>query len=128
MNRSTNRNTHCVKSVRIRCFSDPHFLEIWLNTERCELCFRIHSECGKIRTRKAPSAYVFHVMARNTITTKMHVQMRHLRHFSVGFHKSSSFLLTFHIHFYHHVYWRQLQKELGFLLKKFSSKLSDARN
>ena len=47
---------HCAKSVQIQSFSCPYFLAFGLNTERYSLSFRIHSECGKIRTRKN---YVF---------------------------------------------------------------------
>ena len=43
---------HCVKKVRIRRYSGPHFPSFWLNTERYGISLRIQSECGKIRARK----------------------------------------------------------------------------
>ena len=91
-NWSTSQNTHCVKSVGIQSFSDPYFLAFWQNTERWELSQSIQSKCGKMRTRKTPNTDTFHVVTRNTITTKLCVQMGHLRYFSAGFHKSYSLL------------------------------------
>ena len=42
-----------VKCVQIRSFFfGPYFLAVGLNTERYEVSLRIHSECGKIWTRK----------------------------------------------------------------------------
>ena len=41
---------HCVKSVRIRSYSVPHFPAFGL---------RIQSECGKIQTRKTPNTNIF---------------------------------------------------------------------
>ena len=38
---------HCVKSVRIRSYSGPHFLTFELNTERHGVYLRIQTECGK---------------------------------------------------------------------------------
>ena len=43
---------HCVKSVQIRSFFWSVFLTFGMNTERYFVSLRIHSECGKIRTRK----------------------------------------------------------------------------
>ena len=45
----------CVKSVRIRSYSGPHFPAFGLNTERYKVSLRIQSECGKIRTRITPN-------------------------------------------------------------------------
>ena len=73
-------------------FSDLYFPVFQQNTERCELFLSIQSKCGKIRTRKTPNTDTFHAVTRNTIATRMRVKMGHLRHFSVGFHKSYSFL------------------------------------
>ena len=42
---------HCVKSVRTRRYSGPHFHAFGLNTERYRVSLRIQSECGKMRTR-----------------------------------------------------------------------------
>ena len=59
----------CVKSVRIRNYSGPHFPEFGLNTERCSvtLCrysvsLRIQSECGKMRTRIIQSTDTFYAV------------------------------------------------------------------
>ena len=49
-------NIHCVKSVRIRRFSGPHFPAFGLN----KLC--IQSECGKIRIWKTPNTDTFHAV------------------------------------------------------------------
>ena len=51
--------THCVKSVRIRSYSGPHYPTFRLNTERYEVSLRINSECGKIRTRITPNTDTF---------------------------------------------------------------------
>ena len=53
---------NCVKSVRIRSFSDSHFPAVGLNTEIFSLSFRIQSECGKIRNRKTPNTDIFHAV------------------------------------------------------------------
>ena len=50
--RFSRHTQHCVKCVQIRSFSGLYFPAFGLNTERYEISFRIHSECGKIRTRK----------------------------------------------------------------------------
>ena len=42
---------HCVKSVRIRSYSGPHFPAFGLNSERYGVSLRIQSECGKMLTR-----------------------------------------------------------------------------
>ena len=58
---------HCVKSVRIRSYSDLHFLTFGLNTEKYSISLRIQSECGKMRTRITPNKETFHaVKNRNT--------------------------------------------------------------
>ena len=44
---------HCIKSVRIRSYSCPHFPAFGQNTERFSVSLR--SGCGKIRTRIAPN-------------------------------------------------------------------------
>ena len=54
----------CVKSVRIRNFSGPHFPAFGLNTERYSLSLRVHSECRKIRTRKTTNTEVFYAVVR----------------------------------------------------------------
>ena len=52
---------HCVKKVRIRRYSGPHFPSFWLNTERYGISLRIQSECGKMRTRITLNTDTFHV-------------------------------------------------------------------
>ena len=39
---------HCVKSVRIRGYSGPHFPAFGLNVERYGVSLRIQSDCGKM--------------------------------------------------------------------------------
>ena len=78
VNRSTSQNTHCVKSVGIRSFSDPHFPAFWQNTERWELFLSIQFKCEKMRTRKTPNTDTFHAVTRSKITTKMRVQMNEM--------------------------------------------------
>ena len=51
--------TYCVKSVRIRSYSGPHFPAFGLNSERYGVCLRIQFKCGKIRTRKTPNTDTF---------------------------------------------------------------------
>ena len=53
------KNTHYLKSVRIRCFSGPYFPVFGLNTERYRVSLHIQSEYGKIRTRKTPNTDTF---------------------------------------------------------------------
>ena len=53
---------HCVKSVCIRSYSGLHFPAFGLDTERYGVSLRIHSECGKMRTRKAPNKDTFHIV------------------------------------------------------------------
>ena len=53
---------HCVKSVRIRSFSGPYFPAFGMNVERYSVSLRIQSECGKMRTRKAPNTDTFHAV------------------------------------------------------------------
>ena len=56
---TTTHNLHCVKSVRIRSYSDPQFPIFGLNTER------YFSECGKIRTRITPNMDTFYAVLLN---------------------------------------------------------------
>ena len=51
---------HCVKLVRIRRYSCPHFLGFGLNMD--VVSFRIQSECEKIRTRITPKTDTFHAL------------------------------------------------------------------
>ena len=59
VNKSQYFKTHCKKCDRIRSFSGPYFLPFGLNTETYSVNLRIHSECGKIRTRKTPNRHTF---------------------------------------------------------------------
>ena len=54
------KSYHCVKSVRIRSYSDPCFPAFGLITERYSVSLRIQSECGKIQTRITPNADTFY--------------------------------------------------------------------
>ena len=51
---------HCVKHNRIRSYSGLHFPAFGLNAEKYEVSLRIHSECGKMRTRTTPNTDSFH--------------------------------------------------------------------
>ena len=53
---------HCVKSIRIRRFSDPYFPVFGLNTERSEVSPRIQSKCRKKQTWKTPNMDTFHAV------------------------------------------------------------------
>ena len=53
---------HCVKSVRIRSYSGPHFPAFKLNMERHGVSLHIWSECGKIRTRITPNTDTSHAV------------------------------------------------------------------
>ena len=53
---------HCVKFVRIRRYSGPHFPTFGLNTERYRLSLRIQSECGEMRTRITPNMDAFYTV------------------------------------------------------------------
>ena len=56
---------YCVKSIHIRSFSGPYFSAFGLNSEIYGVSLRIHSECGKIWTRKTPNADTFHARFSN---------------------------------------------------------------
>ena len=46
---------HCVKSVRIRSYSGPHFPAFKMNTERYSVSLCFQSDCGKMWTRTTPN-------------------------------------------------------------------------
>ena len=50
-------------SVRVRSFSGPVFPAFGLNTEIYSVNLRIHSECGKIQTRKTLNMDNFHAVS-----------------------------------------------------------------
>ena len=58
---------HCVKSVRIRSYSSPHFPAFGLNPERYAISLRIQSECGKIWTRITPNTSTFYAVSEYVI-------------------------------------------------------------
>ena len=55
-------SVHCVKSVRIRSYSGPHFPAFGLNTERYRVSLRILSECEKMPTRITPNTNTFYAV------------------------------------------------------------------
>ena len=56
---------HCVKGVRIRSYSGPHFPGFWLNAERYSASHRIHCKCGKMRTGVTSNTNTFHAMLKH---------------------------------------------------------------
>ena len=56
------RARHCVKSVRIRRFSGPHFAAFGLNAGRYSVSLRIQSQYGETWTRKTPNTDIFHAV------------------------------------------------------------------
>ena len=58
----TLNHINCVKSVRIRSYSGPHFPAFWLNLERYEVSLCIQSECGKMGTRITPNMHTFYAV------------------------------------------------------------------
>ena len=61
---------HCVKSVRIQCYSGPHFPAFGLNTERYGASLRIQSKCGITQARKTPNTDAFHTVTTLHYTNK----------------------------------------------------------
>ena len=55
-------NIHCVKCVRIRSDSGPHFPTFGPNTERYEVSLRIQSKYRKMRTGITPNTDTFHAV------------------------------------------------------------------
>ena len=53
---------HCVKSVRIRSYSGPHFSAFRLNKEIHTVPLHIQSKCGKRRTRINPNMDTLYVV------------------------------------------------------------------
>ena len=53
------KSFHCIKSVRFRSYSGPHFPVFGLNTESYGVSLRIQSKYGKMRTRTTPNADTF---------------------------------------------------------------------
>ena len=76
---------HCLKSVRIRSFSDPYFPAFGLNTERYSAFLLIQSGYEKTRTRKVPNTDTFHTVI--VVSVWINFLMS-------GFHKSYILKLT----------------------------------
>ena len=55
--------SHCVKSVRVRSYSGPHFRAFGLNTETHSGSLRIQSECGEMPTRITQNTDTFHAVS-----------------------------------------------------------------
>ena len=76
---------HCMKRVRIRNFSGPHFPAFGLNMDRYGVCLRIQSERGKICTRKTPNNLTascrFSQIVSDTIETHSHWGVQSLQNF-----------------------------------------------
>ena len=56
------RQPHCIKSVRIPCYSGAHFPAFRMNTEGYGVSLRIQSECVKLRTRITPLTDTFYAV------------------------------------------------------------------
>ena len=63
----------CVKSVRIRSYSGPHFSAFGLNTERYSVSPRIQSECEKMRSRITPNTDTFYAVVTYTDYKKLRI-------------------------------------------------------
>ena len=61
---------HCVKTVRIRSFSGPHFPTFGLNRE---IYSRIQSECGKMQTGKTPNTDTFYAVLFSYLKLKQNI-------------------------------------------------------
>ena len=55
---SLDSHVHCMKNVRIRSYSSPHFPALGLNTDK----LRIQSKCGKMWTRIDPNMDTFYAV------------------------------------------------------------------
>ena len=53
----------CVNRVLIWSYSGPYFPAFGMNTERYSESLRIHSKCGKIRTRITPNTDTFYAVS-----------------------------------------------------------------
>ena len=61
---------HCVKSVRIRSFSGPHFSTFGLNRE---IFSRIQPERGKMQTGKTPNTDTFYAVLLSYLKFKKNI-------------------------------------------------------
>ena len=85
----------CVKNVRIRSYSGPHFPAFGLITERYGVSLRMQSKYVKMRTRITPNKDTFHaVLCSNTMPVRfesfplinlktMHLKIKVSEEFSV---------------------------------------------
>ena len=92
VNRSTSRNTHCVKSVRNRSFSDPYFTR---NSSEYGMMWTISPYSIRMQENKDQKSSEYRYLTRSDTKHNNHKNARTnglLRHFSVAFHKSYSFL------------------------------------
>ena len=62
---------HCLKRVRIRSYSAPHFSVLGLNMERYEVSLHIQSKCWKMRTRITPNTDTFHAELISSAKTRL---------------------------------------------------------
>ena len=60
---------NCLKIVRIRSYSSPHFPEFGVNNERDGVSLRIQYECRKMLTRITPNTDTFYAVISITLTT-----------------------------------------------------------
>ena len=56
------RSFHCVKIVRNRNYSSPHFPAFGLNTKRYPVSLHIHFECEKMQARITPNKNTFYAV------------------------------------------------------------------
>ena len=73
-----NKLFYCVKSVRIRSYSGPHFPAFGLNTERYGISLRTQSECGKMRTRTTPNTDAFHAVQNHLLSWVIFFRLTHI--------------------------------------------------
>ena len=67
-------NPHCVKSLRIRSYSGPHFPELRLNMERYGVSVRIYSKCGKMREKFGPEKFQMQTLFTQCLMLMLHIR------------------------------------------------------
>ena len=67
-------NPHCVKSLRIRSYSGPHFPELRLNMERYGVSVRIYSKCGKMREKFGPEKIQMQTLFTQCLMLMLHIR------------------------------------------------------
>ena len=88
---------HCVKSVRARSYSGPHFPSFALNMERYGVSLRIQSKYRKIRSRITPNKDTFHAAFGRTLFMILLTLVVKIT-FKVGFHLHPLFCIFFLLH------------------------------